>query len=144
MPVQLAQQLKQGTYRAISDRAYGEQGSASIEAQKALARGLKEEIAANVPEVRALNAEESKLLTALPLVERRVLMDANKNPAGLSWLARTPEAFAGFMLDRSPLFKSLVARMLNKQAKSTIPVMGLLGAPAGVAVSQGAGLLDNQ
>ena len=142
MPVQQAQSLKQGTYRALSDRAYGEQGSATIEAQKALARGLKEEVANAVPSVQGLNAAESKLLTALPLVERRVLMDANKNPAGLSLLAKTPGAMAAFMADRSALFKSLLARMLHHQAQTTIPTMGLLAGPSVIAISQGAGLLD--
>jgi hypothetical protein len=112
IPVQLAQQLKQGTYRALSDK-YGELGSATTEAQKTLARGLKHEIAAAVPEVRALNAQESKLLDALSVAERRVLMDANKNPAGLSLLAGHKGAFAAFLADRSPLFKSLIARMMN-------------------------------
>ena len=40
-----AQAMKQGTYRALGDKAYGELKGASIEAQKAQARGLKEELA---------------------------------------------------------------------------------------------------
>ena len=44
IPVQLAQKLKQGTYAALKNK-YGQLGSAEVEAQKALARGLKEQIA---------------------------------------------------------------------------------------------------
>lgn len=119
MPIQTAQQMKQGTYRALGDKAYGELKGADIEAQKTLARGLKEEIASAAPEVRPLNAEESKLITALNVTERRVLMDANKNPAGLGLLTHHPAQFAAFIADRSPLFKSLVARMLNGTSQGT-------------------------
>lgn len=132
IPVQLAQEMKQGTYRALKDKAYtGEMKSASIEAQKALARGLKEEIAAAVPEVRALNAQESRLLTALPMVERRVMVAANKNPIGLGWLAKNPTHLAAWMADRSELFKSLVARMLHAGSKN-VPSMALAGPIGGM------------
>lgn len=136
IPVQLAQKLKQGTYKALSGK-YGEVGSASTEAQKTLARGLKEGVAQAVPKVRALNAEESKLINALNVGERRVLLDANKNPAGLGWLTVNPEKFAAWMADRSPLFKSLVARMLNA-GKEQIP------ANAARAVGTGAQVLNGK
>lgn len=116
MPVQLAQEIKQGTYRSLGDKSYGELKSASIEAQKALARGLKEEIVKAVPEVKPLNEEESALLNALSVSERKVMMEASKNPAGLGWITTNPIKFAGFMADRSALFKSLIARMLNRSA----------------------------
>lgn len=112
IPVQLAQELKQGTYKQLSGK-YGELGSADTEAQKALARGLKEGIAKAVPEIVGLNAAESKLIATLNVAERRALMDANKNPAGLAWLYNHPTSFAAFVADRSPLFKSLLARMIN-------------------------------
>lgn len=133
MPVQTAQAMKQGTYQALGDKSYGELKGAEIEAQKHLARGLKDEIAAAVPEVGPLNAQESKMLNALSITERRVLMDANKNPNGLALLAKNPEAWAAFLADRSPTFKSLAARFLNAN-KDTIPVA--VGATAGA----GAGL----
>lgn len=128
IPVKLAQELKQGTYRSLGDKAYGELKGADIEAQKTLARGLKEEIAKAVPQVQPLNAEESKLLNALNVAERRVLMDANKNPAGLGWLTMNPAKFVGFMADRSPLFKSLIARMLysgSEQIPATAARLGI-------------------
>lgn len=111
MPVQLAQDLKQGTYRQISKK-YGQMGSAEVEAQKGLARGLKEEVSKAVPEVAALNKTESELINALNVAERRALMEANKNPMGLSLLANNPASWAAFMADKSALFKSLLARTM--------------------------------
>lgn len=112
IPVSTAQAMKTGTYRQLREK-YGQQGSAEVEAEKALARGLKEEISKAVPQVRQLNAEESKLLTALPMLERRVLVSAGKNPFGLGVLSMNPKNLAVWMADRSELFKSLIARMLN-------------------------------
>ena len=136
IPVKTAQQLKQGTYKQLKDK-YGQLGTADVEAQKALARGLKEEIAKAIPEVRPLNAEESKLLEALKPVERRVMVSANKNPVGLGILSMHPKNIAVWMADRSELFKSLVARMLNAGSRN-IREAGPMGPPIGIA-AQGAG-----
>lgn len=130
IPVKTAQKLKQGTYKSLGSKAYGELKGADIEAQKTLARGLKEEIAAAVPEVQPLNAAESKLLNALSLTERRVLMEANRNPIGLGWLTTSPVKFGAWMADRSGLFKSIVARMLNTGSEAisaTVPMAAPIG-----------------
>ncbi|MHB8815842.1 MAG: hypothetical protein ACYDAE_21630 [Steroidobacteraceae bacterium] len=140
IPVKTAQEVKQGTYTQLKGK-YGELGSAETEAQKALARGLKEEIAKAVPEVRQLNAEESKLLTALPMVERRVIISANKNPVGLGLLSMNPKNIAVWMADRSELFKSLVARMLNAGSK-TLPPIGRAGPALGFGVTSQADQLQ--
>lgn len=129
MPVQLAQQLKQGTYRQI-DKKYGELGAAETEAQKAIARGLKEEIATKVPEVAPLNAKESELINTLNVIERRAMLDLNKNPMSIALLAHNPASFAAFMADKSALFKSLMARMLNagkEQIPATTSRLGISG-----------------
>jgi len=118
IPVQRAQELKQGTYKVLKGK-YGEAGSAATEAQKGLARGLKDEISKAVPEVAALNAKESALLNALSVSERRALMDANKNTMGLAVLASNPVGWAAFMADRSAAFKAIAARMANKGALAT-------------------------
>lgn len=134
--VQVAQELKSGTYRTLGDRSYGELKGAQIEAQKALARGLKEEIDRVIPGVRALNAEESRLLNALSVSERRVMMEANKNPIGLGLLTTNPIHFAAWVADRSGLFKSLIARMLNQgskavQATAPLAPLGAVGMTPG-------------
>jgi len=119
IPVQLAQQMKQGTYKVLAGK-YGQMGSAETEAQKALARGLKDEIASAVPAVGPLNAEESRLLSTLSVAERRALMDANKNPMGLAALAHNPLSWAAFMADKSAGFKALAARMLNTASGAAV------------------------
>lgn len=119
IPVQTAQDLKQGTYKVLASK-YGQIGTADTEAQKGLARGLKEGIANAVPDVANLNAQESKLITTLGVTERRALMDLNKNPMGLSLLAHNPISWAAFMADKSALFKSLAARMINPSESSSV------------------------
>lgn len=110
IPVQLAQRLKQGTYKQLSKK-YGQLGSAEIEAQKGIARGLKEGVAKAVPGIGHLNKQESDLIKTLDVAERRSLMELNKNPVGLSLLTHRPALFAAYMADKSALFKSLVGRM---------------------------------
>lgn len=132
IPVQLAQKLKTGTYRQIADK-YGQLGTAETEAQKGIARGLKEGVADAVPEVAGLNTEESKLISTLNVVERRALLDLNKNPLNLAFLTHSPTAFAAYMADKSALFKSLAARMLNagkEQIPATVTRLGIAGAEA--------------
>lgn len=129
MPVQLAQKLKQGTYKALGEKSYGELKGAEIEAQKTLARGLKDEISAAVPEVGPLNAKESDLINALNVAQRRVLIDGNKNPASFGILH--PETLALWLADRSPLAKSLLARMMYSGSQQ-IPATAGRVAGAGV------------
>ncbi|MDN4061132.1 hypothetical protein QPK31_23210 [Massilia sp. YIM B02769] len=118
IPVSAAQKMKQGTYQVLKKK-YGQLGSAEVEAQKALARGLKNEIATAVPEVAGLNAAESKLIATLGVAERRALIELNKNPMGLAGLAHSPASWAAFMIDKSALFKSLAARMVNGPVAKT-------------------------
>ena len=77
-----AQAMKQGTYQVLKGK-YGEQGSASVEAQKALARGLKEELATQFPEIGNLNASESRLLDLQPILERAVNRTGNHQLLGI-------------------------------------------------------------
>ena len=78
-----AQAMKQGTYQALGSKAYGEVKGASIEAQKALARGLKDEIATQFPEINNLNAGLGKLLDLQPVIERAVNRTANHQLIGI-------------------------------------------------------------
>lgn len=140
IPVQAAQKLKQGTYQILAKK-YGQVGSAETEAQKGLARGLKDEIAEAVPGVGALNAEESRLLTTLGVAERRALMEMNKNPMGLAALAHNPASLAMFMADKSALFKSLTARMLNSSATGAQRAGPMLESAAANPLLRSAGTL---
>jgi hypothetical protein len=112
MSVQDAQRLKQGTYKVL-EKKYGQLGSAETEAQKGLARGLKEAIAEAVPEVGPLNAKQSELIKALKVTGRRAMMDDNRNPVGIAGLSQSPSQLAVMLADRSALLKSLAARGAN-------------------------------
>lgn len=111
IPVQDANRLKSGIYQAIRN-SYGQLSGDHVEAQKALARGFKEEINAAVPEVVPLNARQGDLINARNVAERRALMEGNKNPAGLALLAHDPMAMLGHWASGSALAKSLAARAL--------------------------------
>lgn len=82
IPLEQAQALKQGTYRKLKS-SYGEQSSASREAQKDLARGLKDQIVQAFPEIGALNEKESALLKLEASLERFVGREGNKELIGL-------------------------------------------------------------
>jgi hypothetical protein len=128
IPVARAQEIKQGIYKIIGEK-YGTLGSDWVEAQKALARGFKEEIATAVPttQINALNAKEGELINALKLVEARAI-DGNKNPIGLGWL--NPKEIPFWLMDRSPVAKSVAARAMNagqEQIPATAARVGVAG-----------------
>lgn len=127
IPVKLANQIKQGTYKAIGGKHFGEIKGAEIEAQKALARGLKEEVAKAVPGVVPLNKQQGDLLNALNVAERRAALQGNNNPAGLALLAENTAAGVGFAADRSALIKSLLARLSYSGAVPSILAQGGTG-----------------
>lgn len=137
IPIQLAQELKKGTYKALGGKAYGEISSASKEAQKGIARGLKEGIVEAETAVAGLNAEESKLLNALNVSERRALMEANKDIVGLGSITPDLGRTLAFMADRNSAFKALLARMLYSTGKATPSApQGLLGVAPAIASGQ--------
>lgn len=120
-----AQALKQGTYRQMKDTAYGQLSSAQIEAQKDLARGLKEEIEAEYAkslagikqrvgmggvDVAAANAREGAAITAKEAIAKRLAAAGNGDPGSLAWLAHNPVAGLTFVAAKSPAVKSLIAR----------------------------------
>ena len=129
IPVAKAHELKQGIYRMLKDQ-YGKLGSETVEAQKALGRGYKELVAEQIPEIGQLNAQESKMINALLLAEHRALISGNKDIGGIVHLVRDPKLAASFLADRSPLFKSVVARLMNANS-GTLPTAA--GAAAGGA-----------
>lgn len=127
MPVQKAQELKTGTYRQLRDK-YGELGSAETEAQKTGARYLKDEINRVAPQVVPLVREEQELLNALKPTEQAMWRELNSNPTNLAWLSHNPASFVGYMADKSPQFKSLLAKYMYRTA-------GPVGAIAGGGVT---------
>jgi hypothetical protein len=90
IPIADAQAMKQGTYQQIKN-SYGQLSAATVESQKALARGLKEEIASQFPEVGDLNSRESNLIGLDKELERAVGRISNHQLMGIG----TPLAAAG-------------------------------------------------
>jgi len=77
IPATEAQALKQGTYQQLKGRAYGELKSATVESQKALARGIKEELNKQFPELADLNAKDSQLYQLDSALEKAVQRNSN-------------------------------------------------------------------
>lgn len=128
IPIQMAQKMKQAGGAKLGDVAYGQglKPAAERDAYKGLVRGLKEEISAAEPTVAPLNKRESDLINALKIAQNRVAIDANKNPLGLGALITQPWMLPVWMWDRSPLGKSLMARLMYSGA-------GPIGTGAGAA-----------
>ncbi len=140
MSVQLAQAMKQGTYKALGDKPYGELSGAATEAQKQLARGLKEEVSAAVPGVANANAMQGELMNAKSIAERRALMEGNKNPISLptsiAAIAHDPMATLGLWANSSAWAKSVLARALYSGSER---IPQALGSGAGAAMVSGSG-----
>jgi hypothetical protein len=123
-----AQAMKQGTY-AINRGKYGELSSAQVESEKALARGLKEELESQFPELKSLNAQQSELMGLEPFLEKAVARLGNHNILSLGDMAAGaaggaaggPVGAAGAAAMRqaigSPLFKSKLAFALSKASQ---------------------------
>ena len=149
-----AQTMKQGTYQVLRGK-YGEQGSASVEAQKALALGLKEEIATQFPEINGLNAAESRLLDLQPVLERAVNRISNHQAVGIGTPiagaaakavsgSATVGVVAGVLkgvLD-NPNVKSHLAIMVSKANK--IPISQAIGRVNTYSASLGSAALSQQ
>lgn len=120
LTVQEAQTLKQGTYQNLKGK-YGEMNAAKVESEKALARGLKEDIASEVlkegTDINAKNAREAMIMAAQEAVDRRLVQSGNANPAGFAMVAtHHPATFLAALFDRSPAAKSMVAKGLFESA----------------------------
>lgn len=86
IPLDEAQQIKTGTYGKLRD-SYGEMSTAAKEAQKDLARGLKEEVYQQLysqyPQLRAVASREGKLLELEPALERYAQRFGNRDIIGI-------------------------------------------------------------
>jgi hypothetical protein len=133
IPVSDAQAIKQGTYQQLKDRAYGAQGTAVIEAQKALARGIKEELETQFPEIQGLNAQQGQAASLNKALTRAVQRIDNHQLIGLGtplaatagWAAGgAPGAIVSGVLKSvldQPEFKSKLAYTLSRAGKG-VPI----------------------
>lgn len=82
IPIDKAQKIKQNTY-VLLKKHYGELKNLNIEAQKTLARGIKEEIAKLHPEINTLNKTDSALMSLEESIERATARIRNRDLIGL-------------------------------------------------------------
>lgn len=137
IPLDRANAIKTGTYDTLRKK-YGQLGSAETEAQKALARGLKEEIEYQVPGVDAVNRRVGDLGQAAAAVGRRVAVSTNRDVGGISLLASNPAVLLASIVDRHPAVKSLIARGMYQAAGVAAKVSPQLIRSLVVAVSTNA------
>lgn len=142
IPAAKAQEMKQGTYQSIKSAAYGEMKTATVEAQKALARGIKEELEVQFPEIKSLNSKEGRFIELDSVLEKAVNRIGNHQVIGLGTPLATgaggaigggPGAVAAFTIKQvldNPAVKSKLAIALNSSSKGR---MGLPGAHARIA-----------
>ena len=133
IPAEQAQAMKQGTYRVLGGKAYGEIKTASVEAQKALARGLKEELANQFPALKDLNAKEGSLLDLQDVLEGRVNTLANQQripltspvlAAGAKAVTNSSGVAAAAGVMRAvltPAVRSRIAIALSRASGSSVP-----------------------
>ena len=134
IPVDQAQAMKQGTYQQLKGKAYGELKSATIESQKALARGLKEELEAQFPEIKGLNAQEGQFFNLQGTIEKALARIGNHQLIGIGTPimaaaggaaggaeAATSAGLLKMILD-NPTVKSRLAIALNKAGRGAIPL----------------------
>lgn len=149
-----AQDMKTGTYKALKDKVYGEMKGPEIEANKALARGLKEEIENEVAKttagarglaglpgginIGALNAREGAAIVTKEAIAKRIAAAGNRDPVALAWLASNPVSAVLFIMERSPVVKSMLARGLYNEAAraANVPAHVLRGLLTNIAESE--------
>jgi hypothetical protein len=105
IPVTEAQAKKVGTYQQLQGK-YGKLSEAEVEAQKALARGLKEELVQAMPELAHLNEQDSRLLDLQGVLEKAVNKSAlGSTGGGIGSLLKT-----GIFLKNPALGTALVMK----------------------------------
>lgn len=128
--VKEAHDLKKGTYARLNKK-YGELGSAEVEAQKTVARLLKEEVERmttknNVNRIKDLNGKIREAVDTLDVVTRRTFLDSNKKTFhGLSLLAHDPTLGAVQHFSNTGFVLSNIAKPFNWVATKA-PLTGLI------------------
>ena len=125
VPLDQAQRMKQRIYQ-INRKHYGDMKGVEIEADKAIARGLKEEIVTQNPSLAYLNAKESAMINLDEFLERAVNRIGNYNiirlgdtvlaAGGMAAGGPKGAALAGTLMHLidGPAFKARLAFALDK------------------------------
>lgn len=129
LPADQAQRLKQKIYRLVGEE-YGKISSVKIQAHKAIALGLKDELLRIFPEIKSANDMESVLLRLEPVIEKALGRISRRDIMGIG----TPiTAIAGTSVTgvpnmgakigllkeivENPTTKTFIAIALNKARK---------------------------
>lgn len=121
IPVQLAHILKQGTQRSVNAKSgYGEMGSTTTEAQKAIARLLRESVAEAEPGVAAPLAEEAAIRNAKDVMQNAVTRSGNRNLLGMAGAASSPGMTAAMLADSWTWLKAMGAQGLHTAGKPEV------------------------
>jgi len=135
MTARRAQEMKQTKYRQIrrmNKNAYDKViDDISLDTNKALARGLKDELARNFDELKHLNARESRLLELEPYLEQALWRITKREMTGIGTSLAVGAAHAATgsrgaavavgtlrHLFERPGFKSALARIIRTHQKS--------------------------
>ena len=126
IPLDQAQAIKQNGGQILGQQ-YGELGTATIEARKALVRGIKEEIESQFPEIGTLNSKLAPALDLEPAIEEALKRGGNKD---LIDLATKMEPGIGALTKvlGSAEFKSRLAFALQNAYKAN-PKLAAFGVP---------------
>jgi len=110
IPIDEAQRIKQ-TAGSILRKSYGEMKQSLIEGKKALIRGIKEDIVAELPAAQGLNARESNMLRLEPEIEKALNRAENVNLMGIG-APMTGAVFAASSKSPSIGIKAMIARQI--------------------------------
>lgn len=112
IPVQVAQKLKRGYQKAVADD-YGQESTAGMESNKAIAAKLREGIEKAHPEVAPLNAEQKALIDTLGVIERKAAMNRTAEPVPTSGALKGVGPWAAMAANKSSMFKARLAQALD-------------------------------
>lgn len=118
IPTNIAQEIKKNTYKVLR-KSYGEMKSTAIEAEKAMARGIKDQLAIKYKQLATLNARDSALINLDEAIVRAVSRIDNRDVVGLgTTVAGTANPIAGILksIIDNPTVKSKLGIALQKAA----------------------------
>ena len=124
IPVDEANRIKQAYYASIGGQNYGEVSGLATEAQKQLARGIREGVAAKVPAVAPRLSRQGDFIEGGELAARRASVSANRDPLGFAAISPTAGGAAAFLLNRWDEGKALLARGLYSGARPAAQAAG--------------------
>ncbi len=108
--------IKQNIYKKL-DEKYRIKGSTAVEADKAYAFTIKEELANSYPELSSLNAQDSALIELSKAIEPAVKRIRDRDILGGAWMTWSPKAMLARVISDTPVIKAQLAIALAKARK---------------------------